>query len=60
MFQKKQNTLSNRKFYKKITDIYATSLSYDPSAKATKKIVSSYLDMVELQAKIHILMPMED
>lgn len=28
--------LSERRFYQKITDIYATSLDYDPSAKATK------------------------
>ena len=29
--------LSERRFYQKITDIYATSLDYDPSAKATKR-----------------------
>jgi hypothetical protein len=29
--------LSERKFYQKITDIYATSLDYDPSATATKR-----------------------
>ena len=120
--------LSERRFYQKITDIYATSLDYDPSAKATKRffaaiqnklhyaihgkttaelivdranhktknmglttwegspdskihkydvvvaknylneeelnqmqrIVSSYLDMAELQAERHILMTMED
>ncbi len=28
--------LSERKFYQKITDIYATALDYDPSATATK------------------------
>ncbi len=27
--------LSERKFYQKITDIYATALDYDPSATAT-------------------------
>lgn len=78
--------LSERRFYQKITDIYATSLDYDPSAKATKRffaaiqnklhyaihgktaaelnqmqrIVSSYLDMAELQAERHIPMTMED
>lgn len=29
--------LSERKFYQKITDIYATALDYDPSATATKR-----------------------
>ncbi|MGP1418592.1 MAG: RhuM family protein, partial [Sphaerochaetaceae bacterium] len=29
--------LSERKFYQKITDIYATALDYDPSAKATQR-----------------------
>ncbi|NHM15037.1 RhuM family protein [Xiamenia xianingshaonis] len=28
---------SERRFYQKITDIYATALDYDPSAKATKR-----------------------
>lgn len=31
--------LSERRFYQKITDIYATSLDYDPSAKATKRFL---------------------
>lgn len=29
--------ISERKFYQKITDIYATALDYDPSAKATRR-----------------------
>ncbi|MDP2193934.1 MAG: virulence RhuM family protein [Alphaproteobacteria bacterium] len=39
--------LSERKFYQKITDIYATSLDYDPSATATKRFFSA------VQNKIH-------
>lgn len=33
--------LSERRFYQKITDIYATSLDYDPSAKATKRFFAA-------------------
>lgn len=39
--------LSERKFYQKITDIYATSLDYDVSAKATKRFFST------VQNKLH-------
>ncbi len=39
--------LSERKFYQKITDIYATSLDYDSSATATKRFFSA------IQNKIH-------
>jgi len=39
--------LSERKFYQKITDIYATSLDYDPSATATKRFFAA------VQNKIH-------
>lgn len=39
--------LSERRFYQKITDIYATSLDYDPSAKATKRFFSA------IQNKLH-------
>ena len=39
--------LSERKFYQKITDIYATSLDYDPSATATKRFFST------VQNKLH-------
>ena len=39
--------LSERKFYQKITDIYATALDYDPSAKATKRFFSA------VQNKLH-------
>jgi hypothetical protein len=39
--------LSERKFYQKITDIYATALDYDPSAKATRRFFSA------VQNKIH-------
>lgn len=39
--------LSERKFYQKITDIYATSLDYDSSAKATKRFFSA------VQNKMH-------
>ena len=39
--------LSERKFYQKITDIYATALDYDPSATATKRF------FVAVQNKMH-------
>jgi hypothetical protein len=39
--------LSERKFYQKITDIYATALDYDPSATATKRF------FVAVQNKLH-------
>ena len=39
--------LSERKFYQKITDIYATSVDYDPSATATKRFFAA------VQNKMH-------
>ena len=39
--------LSERKFYQKITDIYATSVDYDSSAKETKRFFSA------VQNKLH-------
>lgn len=39
--------MSERKFYQKITDIYATALDYDPSAKATKRFFAA------VQNKMH-------
>lgn len=39
--------LSERKFYQKITDIYATSIDYDPSATATQRFFAA------VQNKIH-------
>lgn len=39
--------LSERKFYQKITDIYATALDYDPSATATKRFFAA------VQNKLH-------
>ena len=39
--------LSERRFYQKITDLYATALDYDPSAKATK------LFFAAVQNKLH-------
>lgn len=39
--------LSERKFYQKITDIYATSIDYDSSAEATKRFFSA------VQNKLH-------
>jgi hypothetical protein len=38
---------SERKFYQKITDIYATSLDYDPTATATKRFFAA------VQNKMH-------
>lgn len=34
--------LSERKFYQKITDIYATALDYDRTAKTTKEFLLKY------------------
>jgi len=39
--------LSERKFYQKITDIYATALDYDPSATATQRFFAA------IQNKLH-------
>jgi hypothetical protein len=39
--------MSERKFYQKITDIYATALDYDPSAPATKRFFAA------VQNKLH-------
>ena len=39
--------LSERRFYQKITDIYATSIDYDPSAAATKRFFAA------VQNKLH-------
>lgn len=39
--------LSERKFYQKITDIYATAIDYDVNAKATKRFFST------VQNKLH-------
>lgn len=39
--------LSERRFYQKITDIYATALDYDPSATATRRFFSA------VQNKLH-------
>lgn len=39
--------LSERRFYQKITDIYATSLDYDPSAKKTLRFFAA------IQNKLH-------
>jgi len=39
--------LSDRKFYQKITDIYATALDYDPTASATKRFFAA------VQNKMH-------
>ena len=39
--------LSERRFYQKITDLYATALDYDPSAKVTKRFFAA------VQNKLH-------
>ena len=39
--------LSERKFYQKITDIYATSIDYDPKSSATKRFFAN------VQNKLH-------
>ncbi len=39
--------LSERKFYQKITDIYATAIDYDPSAQATRRFFAA------VQNKLH-------
>ena len=39
--------MSERKFYQKITDIYATSLDYDPTAKTTQRFFTA------VQNKLH-------
>jgi len=39
--------MSKRRFYQKITDLYATALDYDPSAKATQRFFAA------VQNKLH-------
>ena len=39
--------ISERRFYQKVTDIYATAVDYDPSAKATKRFFAA------VQNKLH-------
>ena len=39
--------LSERRFYQKVTDLYATALDYDPSAKATRRFFAA------VQNKLH-------
>ena len=39
--------LSERRFYQKVTDIYATAVDYDPSAKATRRFFAA------VQNKLH-------
>lgn len=39
--------MSERRFYQKITDIYATALDYDPTAPATKRFFAA------VQNKMH-------
>jgi len=39
--------MSERRFYQKITDIYATSIDYDPKARATKRFFAT------VQNKLH-------
>ena len=43
--------MSERKFYQKITDIYATSIDYDKTAKATIRFFTS------VQNKLHYAVP---
>ncbi|MDO5027950.1 MAG: virulence RhuM family protein [Bacillota bacterium] len=47
LVQIREIRLSERRFYQKITDIYATSLDYDPSAKATRRFFAA------IQNKLH-------
>jgi len=39
--------LSERKFYQKVTDLYATSIDYDPASKATRRFFAT------VQNKLH-------
>ena len=53
--------LSERRFYQKITDIYATSIDYDAKSQtAMARIVNAYLDLAELRAEEEVPMTMED
>lgn len=48
--------LSERKFYQKITDIYATSIDYDSSSKATKRFFTTVQN--KLHWEIHARLPL--
>lgn len=55
--------LSERKFYQKVTDLYATAFDYDKDAKTTRlffQTVQNKLHYAELQAERKIPMSMED
>ena len=53
--------LPERKFYQKVTDIYATAFDYDDEEmNYLERIVSVYLDFAELQTARKIPMSMED
>lgn len=62
--------LSERKFYQKITDIYATALDYDSSSDTTKRFFAAVQNKIhfavhgntaaEIQAERHIPMTMMD
>ena len=41
--------LSERRFYQKITDIYATALDYDRTAKTTKQFFAKAFDLNDLE-----------
>ena len=52
--------LSERKFYQKITHIYATSLDYSKDVEALARVVGMYLDHAEDMATRKIPMTMAD
>lgn len=45
--------LSERKFYQKITDIYATSIDYDRTAKTTKDFFAKVLNKMHFAIHMH-------
>lgn len=45
--------LSERRFYQKITDIYATSIDYDPTAKATRRFFAAVQNKMHYSVHSH-------
>lgn len=45
--------LSERRFYQKITDIYATAIDYDPTAKATQRFFAAVQNKIHYSARAH-------
>lgn len=53
MEQIREIRLSERRFYQKITDIYATSLDYDRTASTTKQFFAKVQNKMKMHYAVH-------